>query len=104
MDLELASGRLIREVTSDDIRAHIDGEEFAVLSSDPEVYIQCAERKEPPYGFELEYREGSKNRHYRAADGPLTLDRVISAFIWYLNRDPAWRSRFRWEWMDFPDV
>jgi len=102
MDLELASGRVVHDATSDDILAHIDGEEFAILSTGSESYIQCGEQNEPPYEYELEYRDGSKDRHYRAADGPITLDRVISAFIWYLQGDPAWRSKFNWERVEFP--
>lgn len=101
MVLELASGRIIHDATAEDILAHIDGEEFAILSIAPETYIQCAGQKEPPYEFELEYREGSKDRHYRAADGPITIDRVIAAFLGYLQGDPAWRFRFRWEQMEF---
>ena len=104
MDLELASGRVIHEATSDDILAHIDGEEFVILSTAPDSFIQCGEQKEPPYEFELEYREGSQDRHYRAADGPITLDRVINAFIWYLQGHPAWRSGFQWERLQFPDA
>lgn len=97
MDLELASGRVIRGATTDDILAYIDGEDFAILSTAPETYIQCGEQREPPYEFELEYRDGSQENHYRAADGPITLDRVITAFIWYLQGDLSWRTAFRWE-------
>ncbi|WP_406697244.1 hypothetical protein V5E97_00265 [Singulisphaera sp. Ch08] len=57
--------------------------------------MQCGEQKEPPYEYELEYRDGFQDAHYRAVDGPITLDRVISAFIWYLQGDLTWRSRFR---------
>jgi hypothetical protein len=102
MDLELASGHVVHDATSDDILAYIVGEEFAILSTGPESYIQCGEQNEPPYEYELEYRDGSQDRHYRAADGPITLDRVISAFILYLQADPAWRARFRWEKIEFP--
>jgi hypothetical protein len=49
MDLEFESGRIIHEATEGDILAHLEGEEFAILSSDPGTYIQCAEQKEPPY-------------------------------------------------------
>jgi hypothetical protein len=101
MDLELASGRVIRDVTPDDILAHLDGEEFAILSSGPETYIQCAGQNEPPYECELEYRDGSQANHFRVADGPITLDRVTSAFLGYLRGDPAWRSEFRWERVEF---
>lgn len=104
MDLSLASGRVIQDATSGDILSFIDGEDFAILSNAPESYIQCGRRDEPPIEFDLEYRDGSPDKHYRAADGPITLDRVILAFIWYSQGDPAWQSRFRWERMDFSDT
>jgi hypothetical protein len=33
-------------------------------------------------------------------DGPVTLDRVVGAFLKYRRRDSSWRSDFRWEKMD----
>lgn len=102
MDLQLASGRLVRDATSDDILAHLDGEDFAILSTGPQSYIQCGAQNEPPYEYDLEYRDGSQDSHYTAVDSPITLDRVISAFIRYLQGDPEWRSRFRWERIEFP--
>lgn len=102
MDLELASGRIVRDARSDDILAHLEGEDFGILSTGPESYIQCAEQSEQPDEYGLEYRDGSRDRHYRAADGPITLDRVISAFLGYPQCDSAWRSSFRWEKMEFP--
>jgi hypothetical protein len=48
MELTLESGRVISDATEEDIRASIDGEEFAILSIDPNTYIQCAEQRESP--------------------------------------------------------
>ena len=100
MDLEFESGRIIHEPTEGDILAQLEGEEFAILSSDPDTYIQCAEQSEPPYQYVLEYQGGSLAEHYRAADGPIPLDRVVSAFLKYLRGDESWRADFRWERMD----
>ena len=97
MELTLESGRVIADATEADILSSVEGEDFAILGGDPDTYIQCAEQSEPPYEYILEYQEGSLERHYRAADGPVTLDRVIAAFIKYLRRDSSWRSDFRWE-------
>ena len=97
MDLELASGRIIREATEDDILAYIQGEDFAILSADANTYIQCAQPKELPYEYVLECQRGSLDEHYWAADGRLTLDRVLSAFRKYLRRDLSWQTDFRWE-------
>ena len=102
MTLELASGRVVHDATSDDVLTLLDGEEFAILSTDPETYMHCGEQKGPPCEYELEHRDGSPDAPDRAVDGPVTLDRVISAFIWYLENDPSWRSRFRWERIELP--
>jgi hypothetical protein len=95
----LESGRIIADATEEDILASIDGEEFAILSIDPDTYIQCAEEKEPPYEYVLEYQDGSLDMHYQAGDRPVTLDRVTAAFIKYLRGDSSWRDDFRWEKM-----
>jgi hypothetical protein len=100
MDLELGSGRIIPSATEDDILCFVEGEDFVILSVEPNTYIQCAEQREPPYEYVLEYQAGSLDRHYQAADGPITLDRVISAFIKYLRGDQSWQTDFQWEKMD----
>ena len=100
VELTLESGRVIADVAEDDILASIEGEEFAILSADSNTYIQCAEQGEPPYEYVLEYQDGAPNRHYQAVDGPITLDRVVAAFVKYLRRDSSWRSDFRWEKMN----
>ncbi len=97
MDLELASGRVLPGVTEADLRACIEGEEFAILSTGPNTYIQCAEQNESPYEYVLEYQDGSLAEHYRAVDEPITLDRVVSAFVKYLRGDASWRTDFQWE-------
>lgn len=102
MDLELESGRVFRGVTSTDILSHIKGDGFAILLSDSESYIQYCKRNTPPYGYELEERDGSKAMHFRATDEPIDLDRVVSAFLRYLDGDTTWRAGFRWGRVEFP--
>src|SRR6476646_4660970 len=99
MNLELASGRILEMVSEDDLRAAVDGEEFAILGPNPDTYIQCAERKEPPYDYVLEYQDGSLDEHYQAVDGPIPLERVLAAFVKYRRGDASWRSDFVWEKM-----
>jgi hypothetical protein len=100
MELTLESGRVIRNVKEDDLLASIEGEEFAILSASPDTYIQCAEEKEPPYGYVLEYQNDSLANHFQAVDGPITLERVLSTFRKYLRGDSSWQSDFRWEKME----
>jgi hypothetical protein len=99
MHLQLESGHAVDDVSEDDLLLFLEGEEFAVLSADATTYIQCAERKEPPYDYVLEYQDGSLNRHYQAIDRPIPLERALSAFIQYLNGDLSWQRDFRWQKM-----
>ncbi len=100
MELHLESGHVILGATVDDIFAHIDGEEFAILSASADTYIQCARQNDPPYEYLLEYQNGSLDEHYVAADEQITLVQVQFAFVKYLRGDPAWHSDFLWEKMD----
>jgi hypothetical protein len=99
VDLELGSGRVVPNATEDDILGLVEGEDFVILSIDSNTYIQCAEQQAPPYEYVLEYQAGSLDRHYLAADRPITLDRVISAFLKYLRGDESWQTDFEWEKM-----
>jgi hypothetical protein len=100
VELTLESGLVIADATEADILDLIEAEEFAILCVNPDTYIQCAEQKEPPYEYVLEYQDGALDRHYEAVDGPITLDRVIAAFLKYLRRDSSWRTDFQWEKME----
>ncbi|WP_422928378.1 hypothetical protein [Singulisphaera sp. PoT] len=100
MDLDLESGRKIHQATEDDILAYVEGEDFAILSQDEDSYMQCAEQHEPPYEYLLEYQDRSIEQHYRATDEPISLDRVLSAFLKYKRGDESWREDFQWEKMD----
>jgi hypothetical protein len=97
MELTLESGNVIRAVTEQDIRTSIEGEEFAILAVDENTYMQCAEQKQSPYEYVLEYQEGSLDRHYRAVDDGIPLEKVMVAFLKYLRRDASWKSDFKWE-------
>jgi hypothetical protein len=48
----------------------------------------------------LEYQDGSEDRHYRAAGGPIAPDRVLLAFLKYLRGDASFRADFGWEKVD----
>jgi hypothetical protein len=103
MQLELESGsQIIRDPTEKDICAYVGIEGFAILSVSEYTYIQCAEHDERTGEFQLEYQDGSVDEHYRAADEPITLDRILTAFVKYLRKDESWRSDFDWEKMKLP--
>ena len=96
MKLTLESGRVIHDATEADILASIEGEHFAILGGD-NSYIQYWVDESGKGPYTLEYQEGSLDKHYRAVDEPITLDRVVSAFSKYVRGDESWRSDFRWE-------
>ena len=100
MELTLESGRVIADASEEDILSLIEGEDFAILEAADGTYMQCAELPEPPYGYVLEYQDGSLDQHYNAVDAPITLDRVIGAFLKYLRGDESWRADFEWEKME----
>jgi hypothetical protein len=104
MDLTL-SDRTIHRVGESDILAWAESENcYGILSpiEDQMTYIQCAKQEEQMY--HLEYQDGSPDKHYRAADEQITLDRVQSAFGKFLRGDASWRTDFRWEKMDLEAV
>ncbi len=97
VELTLPSGRVIADVSENDIRSAIEGEDSANLGIDPHYYIQCVKQKEPSCEYVLEYQDGSIDQHYQAIDRPITRERVFSAFAKYLRRDASWQSDFQWE-------
>jgi hypothetical protein len=97
LELALASGRVIADVSENEIRSAIEGEDSATLGIDPHYYIRCAKQNEPLHEYVLEYQDGSIAHRYQARDGPIALERVVSAFVKYLRRDTTWQSDFQWE-------
>ena len=75
--------------------------EFIVLSQDGDnYYIQST--GEGDEGYELEYRDGSGDQHYRATT-VLSKDEVKEAFLDYLHGRSQWRTRWTWEKLDFSE-
>jgi hypothetical protein len=77
----------------------IEHEAIAILSG-AEGFIQCVapgvSGNKSRHGYLLEYQDGSEDRHYRATDEPITLARVLFAFLKYLRGDASFRTDFRW--------
>ncbi|HEV3445231.1 MAG TPA: hypothetical protein VG099_11345 [Gemmataceae bacterium] len=99
MELEVESGKIIKDATEADILCQIAAEDFAILSADPDTYLQCAKDRKAVGQYALERQDGSLQEHYRAVDKPITLERVQTAFCKYLRQDPSWRGDFQWEHM-----
>lgn len=100
MKLTLESGLVIPDPPVDAIVRGVASEQFAILERDEGTYIQCLKRGNAPFDYVLEYRDGSLELHYEAADGHIKLDRVVGAFVAFLQGDDAWKRDFRWVQLD----
>jgi hypothetical protein len=65
------------------------GSGFVTLSSDKMTYIQSS--GDVGNGFDLEYQEGSKKHHYRAA-GEFTADQIVDILWDYASGGTEWRK------------
>ena len=97
MKLELESGTVIDSATEADIRSHVPGQAFAILSETADSYVQCAKQEYDAGDSALESQDGSLAQHFSATADSITVERVIAAFIAYLHREPSWRNEFNWE-------
>ena len=74
---------------------------FAILEKGENEFIQtCGDTER---GFELEYQDGSIEKHYRCKKRSLTLPEVTDVFILYLESADEWKDRYQWEWMDLSE-
>ncbi len=99
MQLEFESGTVIDSPKLEDL-AQLEREEYSILSRDPLTYIQCARTTERPWGYHLEYQDGSTDQHFEAINGPFSLHQVVEAFRKYLWFDDTWTSDFEWQKLD----
>ncbi|MDJ0918550.1 MAG: hypothetical protein QNJ05_12350 [Woeseiaceae bacterium] len=76
-----------------------DGDSFAILARDSQVYIQTSGG--PKDGFILEYRDGSEVAHYASVNTDLTADEVVRAMQQYLANDTRWKTDIEWESLAF---
>ena len=67
---------------------------FAILTrrEEPSEYLQTSGEKN---AFIVEYREG--DRHFRAADTALPLDKTTALFLAYCRGSDAWRKMTEWQ-------
>lgn len=74
-----------------------EGERFAILGGDAQVYMQTLST---PEGFQLEYQEGSIAEHYHCTREDLCAAEVIEVFCDYAAGDIFWKRRFQFECRD----
>lgn len=96
LDAEAATPESIREfVRDDDLRGY-----FLILNGHgEEFYMQAITATGTPdssQGFELEYRAGSGDQHFRAAK-ILNHDEAEQALLKYASGDQSFKTDFEWE-------
>lgn len=99
MKLTTEDGTQIENPSGSDISRAIgslshDGNGFAILAADDEIYPQAA--GSILGGFILEYREGSWEKHFQTSQ-PTSTNQVIEAMQQYAVGDDSWRTSFSWE-------
>jgi hypothetical protein len=71
-------------------------EPFAILALSPETYIQTYWSQD---GFELEYQEGTVERHYRVTRW-VTQEETVDAFLRFARGDRSWITKATFERLD----
>ena len=99
MELNLENGYTLHNPSADHIVGALcalpAGEgSFVILIREEHRFMQaCGSWKE---GFELEYQDGSIDKHFRC-EKKLSLDDVSIAFRSFLYEDGRWRDAFIWK-------
>lgn len=81
--------------------ANLGGEEFLILSrgsDDDELYIQTYHNKDD--SWQLEYRDGSADRHFYLDPQSITIDDVTDALVMYLNDPASIEEKWTWKKLD----
>ncbi len=89
------SGKSIENPRIRDLE-RIKDEKFSILEAGPYRCIQCLKMGDPPWGYVVEYQDGSLDEQYQSVDGPIGVNRVVAAFTKYLKGDPSWQQDFTW--------
>ena len=74
---------------------------FATLCRAEEDYIQTYYNEDGTY--ELEFRDGSYDKHFQATSKTLTTDNILAAFVAFIADMPDWNSQWKWEIVEFDE-
>ena len=75
--------------------AELEDEQYAILSSGDEVYVQVY--RHGASDFQLEYRDGSADKHFGAAKNDLPIAQIQDVFSAFLMNSPDWNQGVDWE-------
>lgn len=81
----------------------VDADEFAILSSGEERFLQMYRNDDE--SFQFEYRDGAYDKHFGADTSGAKLDDLTECFVAYLEGDvERWKAAFNWQRIEFdPD-
>jgi hypothetical protein len=66
----------------------LERDQFAILSRADEDYVQAYHNEDGT--FELQFRAGSYDRHYRATSESLRVHDIVEAFLAFMSARPEW--------------
>jgi hypothetical protein len=100
MRLDLEDGTTVVDPSPEQLRdallgLRVPGNSFAILEQQPGFYMQAVKNEDGSY--DLEYRDGSRDKHFKTSSRLMDNIDLIDAFTSYLERDDGWRRRFEWE-------
>lgn len=106
MRLECEDGRSFDNPTQQVIEQVVGklgqpGTNFVILGRDDDCFIQSGADEEGR--CDLEYRDGSDQKHFRCTKDALSVQEVIAAFKDYAAGNETWKTRFQWEAL-FPEA
>jgi hypothetical protein len=76
-------------------------DEFAILGRAEEQYVQVYHNNDGT--FQLEYRDGSSEKHFAADSSNIDLNDVQQAFLGYLSGAADWHTSWLWQRVEFDE-
>lgn len=80
---------------------HLELDTFAILSRADEDYVQTYHNDDGTY--DLEYRAGSYDKHFRAVSETLTTEDIVKVFAAFMTGQADWMGELEWEKVDFDE-
>lgn len=105
MKLNIDDDRSIENPTPAQVQAAIDAlqsEEFLILTASDERYIQVYAQEDGTY--QLEYRDGSDERHFGVDPEAIDRSDVADAFSRFLRQSPDLTTGWDWQPLEFEEV
>lgn len=97
MELSINDDKTFDDPSADVLQAELPKlgvDQFAVLHCADEQYIQFYRHAE---GYQLEYRDGSADKHFEIGEEGVSINDIVAAFVGYLEGDEnRWKNNYPW--------